>query len=201
MPKSAEPPLSIDGRTARRERNRTAVLDATLELLADGFDEPTPDQVAARAGVSVRSVYRYTENRQDLFRASTERAFERFRPLFEVDGLGVGPFEDRVTALVSTRVRALDATRVFARLAERLRQSHPDLEASIRDARRLARRQIELQFAAELRVLDPERRRCALDTIDTMLAPEAYGYLRDTLGRSPDEIIDLVERLVASLVA
>ncbi|MEI2697696.1 MAG: hypothetical protein V9E94_04890 [Microthrixaceae bacterium] len=44
-------PLITDGRTARRERNRAVVLDAVLDLFAEGGSpNPTPDQVAERSG-------------------------------------------------------------------------------------------------------------------------------------------------------
>ena len=48
-----------DGRTARRDRNREAVLDAALALFTAGELEPTAAAVAERSGVSLRSVYRY----------------------------------------------------------------------------------------------------------------------------------------------
>ena len=63
-----------DGRRARRERNREAVLDALMELVKEGDDDPSVDDIAARAGVSYRSVYRYFDDRADLFDAATKRA-------------------------------------------------------------------------------------------------------------------------------
>ena len=55
------PEVPGDGRLARRDRNRIAVLDAAIELFAEGVLDPTPDDVATRAGISARSVYRYFE--------------------------------------------------------------------------------------------------------------------------------------------
>ncbi len=43
-----------DGRTARRDRNSDAVLDAVHELFVEGQLVPTVEEVAARSGVSTR---------------------------------------------------------------------------------------------------------------------------------------------------
>src|SRR5437764_99636 len=64
---------SLDGRAARRDRGREAVLDAVIALFEEGHVRPTPEAVAERSGVSVRSVYRYYEDRDDLIRADTHR--------------------------------------------------------------------------------------------------------------------------------
>ena len=50
-----QPDAPADGRTARRDRNREAVLDAVLDLFADGAIAPAPAEVAARSGVSRRA--------------------------------------------------------------------------------------------------------------------------------------------------
>jgi len=41
--------VAPDGRTARRDRNRLAVLDAVIELFAEGDLDPDPEAVAAGA--------------------------------------------------------------------------------------------------------------------------------------------------------
>ena len=64
---TADEPTS-DGRTARRDRNRDAVLDAVLDLFGEDSLAPAPAEVAERSGVSLRSVYRYYEDRDALYR-------------------------------------------------------------------------------------------------------------------------------------
>ena len=54
---------AIDGRLARRDRNRAAVLDATIALFSEGDLDPAPELVAKRADISPRSVYRYRVHR------------------------------------------------------------------------------------------------------------------------------------------
>ncbi|NJQ01301.1 TetR/AcrR family transcriptional regulator [Streptomyces zingiberis] len=54
-------------------RKRAAILSAARELfLADGFDRTSVDAVAARAGVSKRTVYDYFGDKQTLLRATLD---------------------------------------------------------------------------------------------------------------------------------
>ena len=49
----------VDGRTQRGERNREAIVEALVECYGDGLLQPSVDEVAARAGVSARSVHNH----------------------------------------------------------------------------------------------------------------------------------------------
>src|SRR3954453_24162311 len=78
---SMDAEVEVDGRTARRDRNREAVLDPVLELFSDGNLTPSPDEVAQRSGVSLRSVYRYVAASDGLMSCAIERHSQRFTPI------------------------------------------------------------------------------------------------------------------------
>ena len=69
----------VDGRVARRERNRTAVLDAVLEMFGEESLFPTIEQASKRSGLSLRSVYRYFADPDELLEAAIRRNIERHR--------------------------------------------------------------------------------------------------------------------------
>ena len=155
---AAEP----DGRTARRDRNRVAALDAVLELFSEGELSPSPEQVASRSGVSLLSVYRYFDDRGDLIRAAVDRHLERVQPLFVIDAIGEGTLEARVESFLDARMRGYEAIAATAR-ASRLRAPTNDvIREQLDRARRLYRAQLEHHFAPELDALDPRRRRAVL---------------------------------------
>ena len=88
MDQTTEAESRVDGRTARRDRNRLAVLDAVLELFEEGNMNPGVHEVADRSGVSLRSVYRYFEDLDELITAAIDRHLERTRPLFVIERIG-----------------------------------------------------------------------------------------------------------------
>ena len=97
------PTTAVDGRTARRSRGMDQVLDAIIELFTEGNLDPSPEQVAALAGVSGRTVYRYFEDRNALVRAAIDRHFEGIAPLAQVPQLGEGTLEERIDQMIEQK--------------------------------------------------------------------------------------------------
>ena len=94
-----------DGRAARRDRNRLAVLDAMIEMFSEGSLDPTPENIAPRVGISPRSVYRYFEDRESLVRAAIDRHLETVLHLYRIPEIGTGDLEIRIERFVDRRVR------------------------------------------------------------------------------------------------
>ena len=95
----------VDGRSAIRDRNRDAVLDAVLDLFSEDNLSPGPEEVARRVGLSVRSVYRYFDDHDSLTRAAIARNIERRAPLFRIPAIGEGMLPDRIDRFVDSRLR------------------------------------------------------------------------------------------------
>ena len=110
------PAAGLDGRRARRERGRTAVVDALFALLQEGEGLPAVEAIAERAGVSVSSVFRYFDGLDDLRERTIERYFERFAPLFEITNIGEGDRSTRVGHLVDSRLNLYVAIHPIAQI-------------------------------------------------------------------------------------
>src|SRR3954453_6982448 len=107
----------VDGRRLRREQNREAVVDALVELFEEGDYTPSSATIAARAGISSRSLFRYFDDVNDLNRAAIERHIAINPHLFEphIDpGL---PTAAKIDAFVDARVELHDAVAPGARAA------------------------------------------------------------------------------------
>ena len=77
------PPPRVDGRTARSERTRNAIVDAHVSLIGDGDLRPTADRIAKLAGVSLRALWSHFADMEALFAASGQRILERRDASFE----------------------------------------------------------------------------------------------------------------------
>jgi AcrR family transcriptional regulator len=97
---------AADGRTLRRERNIAAARSATLELLSEGV-RPSLGEIAERAGLATRSVYRYFGDAGaaigDAVTHRRNRASEVFKsePPF---GRSM-PLNERLAMLILRRIR------------------------------------------------------------------------------------------------
>jgi AcrR family transcriptional regulator len=173
-----EPEVPADGRTARRDRNRDAVLDAVLDLFADGSLTPVPAEVAARSGVSLRSVYRYFDDMDALVRAAIARNLARMGPFFDLEAPGVGPLADRVERTVAARLRLYDGIAPMARAAAARAPQNAIIAERLDETRLLLRRQVEEMFAPELRALDREVAGEVAAAVDVLLEFDAVDHLR-----------------------
>lgn len=109
----------VDGRTLRRTLNRTAVILALLDIIREGNLHPGASEIADRAGVSHRSIFRYFDDLDDLVRTSIDHAFAEAGPLAEIPDIGAGPLDDRIGAFVDARValfQLVDGTMQLARM-------------------------------------------------------------------------------------
>ena len=188
----------VDGRTARRDRNRDAVLDAVLDLFAEGSLRPGASEVAARSGVSPRSVYRYFEDMDALVRAAIERNLKRIRPLFLIDGLGVGTLGERVPRMVAGRTRLYETVAPMMRATLLRAGSNEILREQLAANRRALRDQVEQMFAPELAAMVPAVRREVAAALDVLLSFESIEHLRQHRGLSGPATVRALERAVRS---
>lgn len=191
----------VDGRTARRDRNRVAVLDAVLELFAEGTLDPGVHEVADRSGVSLRSVYRYFDDLDELVNAAIRRHVDRARPLFEIDGLGRGPLPERVHRFTDGRLRLFEGVRVVY-LASRVRAAtdaaiRADLVAS---HHRLGAQTHEM-FAPELTALEEPAASDTGRTVDLLTQLDSLEHLRHRCGLAVDETAAYLRRSLTDVLA
>lgn len=169
--------LIVDGRTARRQRNKDAVLDALIELAKEGNDEPPIEVIAERAGVSYRSVYRYFDDRTDLMLSAITRIMGDLWPIFDVEHLGEGPLDARIERLISARLDAYHRLAPLTRSAVRRRVNEPAVAEGYERVRAFLREQLATQFGPELATLPDTEHHEVVAALDTMFQFEALDYL------------------------
>lgn len=180
-----------DGRSARRERNRDAVLDALVALTTEGEHDPSIDDIADRAGVSYRSVYRYFKDRSEMMDAATDRALAWIQPLLLNASGPVAPndpLDHRIDSIVDARVE------VYYQIADMVRQamiqsfSNRKIDEHFRNARRMSRRQIHDRFHNELKLFTPQECELRISSIDQVLSFFAIDYIVNERNHTREEL-------------
>jgi len=193
-----------DGRHVRRDRNRDSVVVAMLDLFNEGNYAPSAEEIAERAGLSSRSLFRYFDDIDDLARAAIRHHIERVRPALELDVNHDAPFADRVAAFVDQRLRLFEAIGAIG-LVARLRAPFQTLiAAELTVARSFLRNQIARLFTVELDAMPTDVGTSMLGTIDVIVSFEGYHLLLDdqqlTTAQIADAWTESLTRLLAASV-
>lgn len=199
--RAADPAVDapVDGRSARAERTRTAIVDAVMELLTEGDFQPTANRIAERAGISLRLIYHHFGDLESLYRAVGQRSLERLADRthrIPVDQ----PLDDRIDQLVTQRADVLEWLTPIMRAA----QINIGASAGALTRRSLlhtrGEREVEVVFARELDPLEGERRTTVTSALNGVLFWGHWDDLR-TSGRSIDEARDSVLLTVRAIFA
>jgi len=173
-----------DGRAARSHRTRRAILDAMRALHAEGDLRPTVPRIAARAGVSLRTVWQQFADREALLIEAVRRDREIQRSLVSrIDP--DQPLAARVDAFIGQRARVLEEMTPTWRAA---RVHHPFSDELQRDRKRRnsgGRAEVEQVFAPELSTLLPESRERLVDALHAISLWSFWESLRTDLELSP----------------
>ncbi len=190
-----------DGRRLRKAANREAVVDALLDLYAEGNLRPSTDAIAERAGISPRSLFRYFEDTDDLTDEAVTRQFSRAMPLVRLDVDSSTPFEERVRALVDQRFRIFAAFGEAAQVARMRMPFQPRLAQTLSESRQFLREQLRTLFAGELDTMDDEQADAALAAADVLATFESYQLLTADQGRSVAEAKAVICRSLSVLLS
>ena len=191
---------SVDGRTARRDRGRTAVLEAALDLFEEENLEPTPEQIAQRAGVSTRSVYRYFEDRDALVRAIIAHKQLKVLPLFHIEDIGNGELTTRLARFVDSRLKVYDSIGATARAMAIKASSDPVISEQVQFRKSLFRQQIETNFAQEFEQMTSAQRIDSLNAIDALTQVESLDRFRVDLQLSVADTQALLNTSIMALL-
>jgi len=189
----------VDGRTARAERTRAAVVDALLDLIDGGTLQPTAEDVARRAGVSPRIVYFHFEDHAKLFAAAAARQTERVMSDFKLLSAD-GAFDERLDAFVAMRARIFQRvfnTRRAARLYEHVA---PLVAKSLAFVRAVKREEAERVFHRELAAMRPPLRKDRAAALGAVTSFNTWESLRAHAGLTAEDARRVWRGLIAAVL-
>ena len=172
------PASAVDGRSLRRERNRQDIVDALLGLIENGETEISAALIAGKAGLSERSIFRYFDDVNDLYRSVCDLAFSKEIEYALIDDAGVGSLDTKIENFVNQRVRIYTMNEKIAPAARSFAFKNPIIKNQLVVGRKLLRTQIIKQFAEELSVFDKQQQQAAVAIIDSLTTFEYYDMMR-----------------------
>ncbi len=184
-----------DGRVLRGERNREAIVDALYHLIRAGAPQPTARQVAERAGVQPRTVFRHFQDMASLNAELSARVAAEVRPLLE-RASGEGNLDERVRTTARARADAFERLAPFERSSRALRSRLAFVqEAHERTVRELRR---DLQRAL------PETTSMSAEDVaalEMLFSFEAWERLRVDQSLTREQALRVVEHAALAVLA
>jgi AcrR family transcriptional regulator len=171
-----------------------------VSLIDEGVLDVTLERAAERAGVSVRSVFRYFDGADDLRRQTVARHFEtvdaRLRHLDPAEH----DRASRIAAFVDDRVAMFEASGRSAHLARQRSEFIPVVATHLAAVQARLADQVRAQFAPELANVARREADDLVAVIDIATSRDSFDALHTVHGRGPKAArrlwIDLVDRLL-----
>lgn len=185
---------AADGRRRRGEDNRARIVEAMLDIIHSGEVTPSAEQVAQRADVGLRTVFRHFQDMDSLYREmSVVIAGELYA--FAETPFRSEDWRDRVVELVERRGAAFEkvgpflrASTVFRYRSKYLEVDNTRLVAALRD---ILKRQLPPEVA---------RDQLKLEILDLLLSFETWSRLRREQGLSPKRARETLTAAVRRLL-
>ena len=188
------PAPKTDGRRERSAASRRRILDAMVDLIESGQPAPTAETVAARAGVSLRTVFRHFEEMENLHLEIAAMVFDRVRPILE------RPFRTRewpesLAESVERRAEFFEIMAPFKSAIDVHRHRSRAIAAQYRRINVMSRDLLAASVPSSL-LADREM----FELLSLLLSLEAWQRLREQQGLSAAEAQQAVLRGARALI-
>lgn len=180
----------VDGRRARSERSKQALIDATLTLMEEGNLIPTAQQISATAGVGIRSFFRHFEDMESLFATIDERTRDSTEALY-LGGDRNGTLDERILHAIERYGEGYEKQRnkVLSTSAQLWRSE--TLRKNYARYQRGLRKDLD-DWLPELKKLTRSER----EAVDAIASFEMWHRLRYHQGLSKQATIEVLVRLL-----
>jgi AcrR family transcriptional regulator len=186
--------LRTDGRRQRSEASRERIVKAVLELIGTGEVSPKAEDVAARADVGLRTVFRHFDNMESLYREIDSLIAAEVLPIVERP-FSSGTWQSQLREMIDRRARIFERIMPFKIASDVHRHASPFLELQMSEFARGQR-------SALVAILPRERRFDAefVESLDLVMSVDTWRRLRQDQKLSLPKARRVVEHLVTAIV-
>lgn len=195
----------VDGRTARGLRIRQGVheriLSGYIDLIREGVPIPTAREVAKRAGVSLRVIFKHFSDLRTLRLASFNRMQKQSSEFFSGLIPDRGTAAERLELFLQRHLRRLEYVTPLQRTAAMVESIDPDVAQALKVARTAAMRDLEETLGPALKSFSRSERRELLTTFHMVCAWPSWQTLRMHHRLSPARARSVISSVALAVLA
>jgi AcrR family transcriptional regulator len=192
---TAQDEPKLDGRLNRSVVTRKKIVETLTTLILEGHISPTAEQVAHRAKVGLRTVFRHFDNMDALYREISIDVDAQIQPVLQAR-LDALTWQERVLQSVDFRSEIYDRTAAMHVAAQVHRYESVYLSQNLMDTARLQR-----DLLQRLLPLSVAENKPMLDALDLVLSFESWVRLRREQGLESDEARAVMRLAAEALLA
>ena len=185
----------MDGRRARSDRSRAKIVAAMLDLVGAGNVSPGAAEVAAAAGVGLRTVFRHFDDMDSLYREISDDIEARVLPIV-FQPLEGATWRERVRDLAGRRCRVFEMLLPYRISAECKRFDSSFLMQDYKRMTRLERVSLESALPATV-----AKNAILFSALQVALGFQTWRALRREQDLSADDARKVVLHLVEAALA
>ena len=185
---------SQDGRRQRSERSQRAIIEAAVALMEEGTLIPTAQQIADRAGVGIRSLFRHFDDLEALFAAADAMLRASYEALFSASDRS-GTLAERITGVSQLYGEGFDQVSQLILSTKAQLWSSPVLTERYAYNQKRLRNELEA-WLPEVSALPEDLR----EAVHAVASFDMWHRLRNEQGLSQEASAALVARLLTGLL-
>jgi AcrR family transcriptional regulator len=186
-------PKTADGRRQRSEESRRKIVAAMLAIVRKGVISPSAEDVAARAKVGLRTVFRHFDNLDGLYREMGDAMRAEILPLLEKPFAARG-WRGRLGELIARRADVFERIMPIRIAAD----VHRHQSAFLKSEGELM---TKYQRAGLAKILPKEIGAERFEALDLILSFETWRRLRKEQGLTPARAKIVVEDMARRMLA
>ncbi len=190
-PRALIEPIQADGRRQRSVDSRARIVQALLDLVGEGEISPSAEQVALRAQVGLRSVFRHFKDMDSLYSEMSQVIEAEIVKTFYRPHAG-DTVADRLADLISRRAGLFERIAPFRRASTTLAHRSSFLGSEQKRMSAALRKILVDALSPEI-IADTAK----VEILDLLLSFDSWNRLRQDQNLSPSE----AEAVIAAAVA
>ena len=184
-----------DGRLKRSVATRKKILQALTALTYEGVLSPTAEQVAMRADVGLRTVFRHFDDMDSLYREINSDLELKVQPLLKIR-LSGSTWQERVLQSIEIRSDFYESTAAMYLASQVHRHESAFLTQNLMDSARQQRDLLQRLLPAAV-----AKNSTLLNALDLVLSFETWIRLRREQGLALAQARDVMRLAVMALLA
>ncbi len=185
---------TTDGRRLRSQDSKRKIVAAMLELVREGQIAPTAEEVAHRAEVGLRTVFRRFKDMESLYAEMAIAISEQVAPIIE-EKVKFDHWGDNFSHLVERRLRVYEVIMPYRVAAEVLKFQSNVLHLHhlqiVRAERELLRSSLPSSYLND---------KLIIEGLEAVLSFDMWNQLRNDQDLSAEEASDVIVRILSSLL-